>query len=46
MDVPQEGARIERAKPIISAIGYGKSRDLAFNGAMKHIEAAKRIYLG
>jgi len=45
MDVPQEGAHIERAKPVISAISYDKSRDLAFNGAMKRIEAAKRNYL-
>ncbi|MGZ4906439.1 MAG: ATP-grasp domain-containing protein [Halobacteriota archaeon] len=44
MDVPQRGTRIERAKPIISALGCGKSRDLAFNNAMRYINAAKSIY--
>lgn len=44
MDIPQKGAYIERAKPIISAIGYGKSRDSAFNNAMHYIEAARKAY--
>jgi predicted ATP-grasp superfamily ATP-dependent carboligase len=44
MDIPQKGAYIERAKPIISAIGYGKSRDSAFNNAAYYIEAAKEAY--
>jgi len=45
MDVPNEGTYIERAKPVISAIAYGTSRDCAFNGALHYIEAAKRAYL-
>lgn len=45
MDVPKEGTYIERAKPVISAIAYGKSRDCAFNGALHYIETAKRAYL-
>jgi len=44
MDIPQKGAYIERAKPIISAIGHGKSRDSAFNNAMHYIEVAKKAY--
>ncbi|HYA33189.1 MAG TPA: ATP-grasp domain-containing protein [Candidatus Bathyarchaeia archaeon] len=45
MDIPQEGAYIERAKPIISAMAYGKSRDAAFNGASHYMDVAKRAYL-
>lgn len=44
MDIPQKGAYIERAKPIISAIGYGKSRDSALNNATHYIEAARKSY--
>jgi predicted ATP-grasp superfamily ATP-dependent carboligase len=44
MDIPRKGTNIERAKPIISAIGYGKTRDVAFNNASHYIEAAKRVY--
>ena len=44
MDIPQKGAYIEHAKPIISAIGYGKSRDSAYNSAAYYIEAAKKAY--
>ncbi len=42
MDTPQEGTFIECAKPVISAIGYGKSRDCAFNNSLYYMEAAKR----
>jgi uncharacterized protein len=45
MDIPRKGTYIERAKPVISAIGYGKSRDSAFNNALHYIETAKR-YVG
>ncbi|MGZ4885578.1 MAG: ATP-grasp domain-containing protein [Halobacteriota archaeon] len=45
MDIPRKGTFIERAKPVISAIGYGKSRDCAFNSAFHHIETAKK-YIG
>jgi predicted ATP-grasp superfamily ATP-dependent carboligase len=45
MDIPRKGTFIERAKPVISAIGYGKSRDCAFNNALYYIETAKR-YVG
>jgi uncharacterized protein len=45
MDIPRKGTFIERAKPVISAIGYGKSRDCAFNSALHYIETAKR-YVG
>lgn len=44
MDVPRKGTSIERAKPVISAIGYGKSRDCAFNNALHYIETAKKAY--
>ncbi|MDD1720834.1 MAG: ATP-grasp domain-containing protein [Euryarchaeota archaeon] len=44
MDVPRKGTHIERAKPIISALGCGKSRDLAFSNAMRYIRATKSIY--
>lgn len=44
MDVPRKGTRIERSKPIISALGCGKSRDLAFNNAMRYVRAAKSLY--
>jgi uncharacterized protein len=44
MDVPRKGTFIERAKPVISAIGYGKSRDCAFNNALHYIETAKQVY--
>jgi predicted ATP-grasp superfamily ATP-dependent carboligase len=45
MDIPRKGTFIERAKPVISAIGYGKSRDCAFNNAFHYIETVKR-YIG
>jgi uncharacterized protein len=45
MDIPRKGTFIERAKPVISAIGYGKSRDCAFNSASHYIETVKR-YIG
>jgi uncharacterized protein len=41
MDIPRKGTFIERAKPVISAIGYGKSRDCAFNNASHYIETSK-----
>jgi predicted ATP-grasp superfamily ATP-dependent carboligase len=44
MDIPCKGTHIQRGKPVISAIGYGKSRDAAFNVAVRRIEAAKRVY--
>ena len=44
MDIPPKGAYIARAKPIISAIGHGKSRDSAFNNAAYYVEAAKKAY--
>jgi len=44
MDVPRQGTFIERAKPVISAIGYGKSRDCAFNNALHYVETAKKVY--
>ncbi len=44
MDVPRKGTRIERAKPILSTLGCGKSRDLAFNNAMRYVHAAERLY--
>jgi hypothetical protein len=45
MDVPKKGIYIERAKPVISAIAHGKSRDCAFNGALHRIEAARKAYV-
>jgi uncharacterized protein len=42
MDIPRKGTFIECAKPVISAMGYGKSRDCAYNNALYYIEAAKR----
>ncbi len=45
MDIPQKGTFIECAKPVISAIGYGKSRDCALNNALHYIETAKK-YVG
>jgi predicted ATP-grasp superfamily ATP-dependent carboligase len=45
LDIPRKGTLIERAKPVISAIGYGKSRDCALNNALHYIETAKR-YIG
>ena len=45
LDVPRKGTWIERAKPVISAIGYGKSRDCAFNNALHYVETAKKAYL-
>jgi uncharacterized protein len=45
MDIPRKGTFIERSKPVISAIGYGKSRDCAFNNALHSIEIAKK-YVG
>jgi predicted ATP-grasp superfamily ATP-dependent carboligase len=45
LDIPRKGTYIERAKPVISAIGYGKSRNCAFNNALHYIETAKR-YVG
>ncbi len=44
MDVPRKGTYIERSKPVISAIGYGKSRDCSFNNALYYIETAKKVY--
>jgi len=44
MDIPRKGTRIRRAKPIISTLGCGKSRDLAFNNAMRYVQAAERLY--
>jgi predicted ATP-grasp superfamily ATP-dependent carboligase len=44
MDVPCKGTHIQRGKPVISAIGYGKSRNAAFNVAVRRIEAAKKVY--
>ena len=44
MDIPCKGTHIQRGKPVISAIGCGKSRDIAFNAAMRRIEAARKIY--
>ncbi len=44
MDVPRKGTHIDRAKPIMSTLGCGKSRDLAFNNAMRYVRAAERIY--
>jgi predicted ATP-grasp superfamily ATP-dependent carboligase len=44
MDIPQKGTFIERAKPVISAIGYGKSRDCAFNNALYYVATAKKAY--
>lgn len=45
MDIPQKGTLIECAKPVMSAIGYGKSRDSALNNALHYIETAKK-YVG
>ncbi|MDD1725406.1 MAG: ATP-grasp domain-containing protein, partial [Euryarchaeota archaeon] len=45
MDIPRKGTFIEGAKPVISAIGYGKSRDCACNNALHYIETAKK-YIG
>ncbi|HYA60673.1 MAG TPA: ATP-grasp domain-containing protein [Candidatus Acidoferrum sp.] len=44
MDIPCKGTHIQRGKPVISAMGCGKSRDIAFNAAMRRIEAARKIY--
>ncbi len=44
MDVPREGAHLERAKPILSTLGCGKSRDRAFNNAMRYVRAAEQLY--
>jgi len=44
MDIPCKGTHIQRGKPVISALGCGKSRDIAFNAAMRRIEAARNIY--
>ncbi len=44
MDVPRKGTRIEHAKPILSTLGCGKSRDLAFNNALRYVRAAQRVY--
>ena len=44
MDIPCKGTHIQRGKPVISSIGCGKSRDIAFNTAMRRIEVARKIY--
>jgi hypothetical protein len=44
MDIPRKGTHIGRAKPIISTLGCGKSRDLAFSNAMRYVQAAERLY--
>lgn len=42
LGIPRKGTFIKRAEKVISAIGYGKSRDSAFNNALHYIETAKR----
>ena len=44
MDIPCKGTHIQRGKPVISAIGCGKSRDIAFNAAMRRVEVARKKY--
>ncbi|MGZ4919528.1 MAG: ATP-grasp domain-containing protein [Halobacteriota archaeon] len=44
MDIPRNGTHIRRANPILSTLGCGKSRDLAFNTAMRYVRAAERLY--
>ncbi|MGZ7167651.1 MAG: ATP-grasp domain-containing protein [Halobacteriota archaeon] len=44
MDVPRKGTHIDRAKPILSTLGCGKSRDLAFSNAMRYVRAAQSVY--
>lgn len=44
MDIPRKGTHIRRANPILSTLGCGKSRDLAFNNAMRYVYAAECLY--
>ncbi|MGZ5545358.1 MAG: ATP-grasp domain-containing protein [Limisphaerales bacterium] len=44
MDIPRKGTFIKYAKPVISVIGCGKSRDCAYNNALYYIETAKGYF--